>query len=201
MKTTVNVADVVRIGGCQTGLVDGVALKLSFGFLENEPVEFDRIIEICTETNNRFLRKYFLDNKARLLEYTDAQLSHYQVHDKKFDTLEEAIAAADLIRSEKVAFHKALTRVIFSESVGEDATWVPIDIDTFMVPEGVVAYHFHVFNHKTGLHEEAATQEQALALRDSLAAKFTEQDKAYWQIVKWSVYAEDGVSTTHEVVE
>lgn len=201
MKTTISVADVVRIGGCQSGLERAIQLGARVGIPADAEVEFDVVMQTCIDHDDTLLQKYFTANKARLLEYTDARFSCFVVCGQTATDIDAAKALAEKKRLSCYERHKDLTSVAFSESIGEDSRWIAIDLDTFEVPQGVVAYHFHVFNHKTGTHIEAASLEAAKQQREVLIASFLEEEKLSWQIYKRLVYAEDGVSFIDEVME
>lgn len=201
MKTKITVADVQRIGGCQSGLERAIALGARVGISADAEVDFDVVLQTCRDHNDDFLEAYFLKNKAALLEYSDAQFQCYLVGGNEFSDLDSARAYAHSLREQRKSEHLALTSVAFSESVGEDKTWRAIDLDTFELPENVNEYHFHVFNHVTGLHEEAATLEEAKNKRAELIDSHLELDNLARQITMRLVYAEDGTTTKLEVVE
>lgn len=200
MRTKISVQDVIRIGGCQSGIDEANALGQSVGIPIGSEVEFDVVIDTCKKTNNKFLENYFLKNKIALLEYTNKEVLFYIFQNEEYETLEEAQNKLIEYQIQRNLYHQNLTSVGFTESFGENQAWITVDIDTFIIPEGLTEYHFHVFNHKTGQYIEAVTKEEAKQIRINLINEFTLEDLSNVFIYKRSVYMEDGVSTIDEVV-
>ena len=201
MRTKISVQDVIRIGGCQSGIDEANALGQSVGIPIGSEVEFDVVIDTCKKTNNKFLENYFLKNKIALLEYTNKEVLFYIFQNEEYETLEEAQNKLIEYQIQRNLYHQNLTTVGFTESFGEDQTWSTVDINTFVVPENVSEYHFHVFNHQIGQYIEAATIEEAKQIRQNLINQFTLEDAKFTFIIKRSVYMEDGVSTIDEVIK
>lgn len=200
MRTKIKVADVVRIGGCQTGLERAIAIGERAGISADAEVEFDEVIRLCTENKERFLVDYFTRHKAALLEYTDSSVQFYLFNNAQFETLELARAAKAAWLQERLAHHTELTTVGFTRSLGEDHAWETIDLNTFSMPPDVDEYHFHIFNHRTGAHDEAATLEEAKSDYAAMIQSHLALD-AQATIAKRLLFAEDGVSIRDEVVE
>ena len=200
MKTTISVAKVLQIGGCTSGIQQAVDLGAKVGIKADDEVDFNYAIQVCERYGDDFVKKYLIENKAALLEYTNAQLDCYLLNGKEFADLESVTQAAKDIRNEREQYHLNLTTVAFSHSINEDAAWYAIDIDTFEIPEGVEQYHFHVFNHMTGSYEEAYTIEEVKTKKQQIVAAGLERDKIMWKIMMRSVFQEDGVSTKIEEV-
>ena len=201
MKTKITVADVVRVGSCQTGLEQAIALGASVGIPADAEVEFDVVLQTCHNAGNKLLYDYFIANKAALLEYTDSSVQCYLFQNVEYETIESARAAREDYIQSRAKHHADLTSVTFSRSLGEDHEWVAIDLSTFVVPLDVADFHFHIFNHRTGLHEEAATLEEAKDDFTSMVQSHIDIDGPVPSIRKRLVYAEDGVSTKIEVIE
>lgn len=201
MRTKITVVDVVRIGACQGGLEQAIALGAAVGIPADAEVEFDVVLQTCLNAGNQLLYDYFVANKAALLEYTDSSVQCYLFQNVEYETVEAARAAREAFIQSRATHHADLTSVTFSRSLGEDHEWVAIDLSTFFVPPDAVEFHFHIFNHRTGLHEEAATLEEAKADFASMVQSHIEADGPAPSVGKKLVYAEDGVSTKIEDVE
>lgn len=195
MKTKISVADAVRLNACESGLALAIKLSAILGVPSDSEIEFDVLLNIASKHDTTALYNFMLENKAGLLEYTDEQFECYVFNKQEFHSFGDAEIASNSLRKSRVASHKNLISVVFSESLGEDATWTPVDIDSFIVPNHVIDFHFHVFNPMTGSHEECATVEDAKNKRDEIIHMCLVSESNSLKIFARYVYAEDGITT------
>jgi hypothetical protein len=202
MKTKISVTDALRLNACSSGLALGIELSATVGVSADSEIDFDILFDMASRHGATALCSFLIANKAGLLKYTNEQFECYIVNGQNFDSVNEAKLASDSLCKSRIDFHKNLIGVVFSESLGEDSTWISVDIDSFKVPNNVTEFHFHVFNHMTGLHEECATIQDAKNKRDEITQTCIESESDSFKIFTRHVYIEDGVTTVlREITE
>jgi hypothetical protein len=194
MKTKISVTDALRLNACDSGLALGIELSATAGISADSEIDFDILFDMASTCRATSLCDFLLTNKAGLLNYTNEQFDCYIINGQKFHSAKDAILASNSLRNSRVDFYKNLTSVVFSESLGEDSTWISVDIDIFNVPDNVIEFHFHVFNTMTGLHEECATIEDAKSKRDKIIQECLASESNSFKIFSRYVYAEDGIT-------
>lgn len=201
MKTTLSLQSAINIGGCQNGIQRYIDFIEASGYTIDTEFDFDFFVSLCKEKNARFLESFVIENKARILEYTDSQIQNYIFRGVNFNTLEEARTEAQQYKQERYEYHKALTTVGFDQNINGNSVWTCIDIDVFKISDSLTGYALYVFNHTTGQYESVGSIEEAKQKRDDLINSFMDLETANLVIYKKLLFAEDGVSTTIEVAE
>lgn len=190
MRTNITIADLVRCGACS----EGFATLLPFLEKQNIPsdgtMEFDEVIDLFNANKLRPFSMWLQSRRAELLEYQNVIKTRFLLNHVEYETLEEVQLEIEKQKAERRKYHLGLTSVGFTESVGEDQAWKTIDIDSFVIPDECQDFHFHIFNHQTGLHIEAYSIEEALAVREQLINKFMQDDENLYQIVKREYFEE-----------
>lgn len=202
MKTTLSFQSAININGCQNGIQRYVDFIEGLGYSADTEFDFDFFVSLCREHKARFLESFVIENKARILEYTNSQVQCYIANHQEYATLEEARNAIAQYKQERREYHRSLTTVGFEQIVDGNSVWYAIDIDTFELPSADenVVQSLHVFNHNTGTHEKVDTKGDAMRIRDELIDGFMQNEEASFLIRRKLLYLEDGVSTSVELV-
>ena len=194
MKTIISVQDVLKCNGCESGLDEGIALAAMIGVPADGVASYEDMLNLAIQHNKPQVVRFLQQNKAQLLEYGEPVFKSYHFRGADFNTIEEANVAKDALIKERRQYHANLTTVGFTELVGQDHVWRPVDLDTFEVPGGVTEYQFHIFNHKTGGHKEAATLDEARTDRAAMIESHVASESDTFVVYKKYVYTEDGVT-------
>jgi hypothetical protein len=195
MKTKISVADAARLNGCEPGLSRATRVLSLADISVDSEIEFDVALSLAIKHKKNDLVDFMTKNKAALLEYTDEKFDCYIFNQQEFYTIEDVRIAVETLRQERIKFHKELTVVAFSESLGEDSTWTAIDIDKFEIPSHITNFHFHVFEHKKGSYVECATVDDVKNKINEIVQSCMDSESVMFQVFCRYVYGEDGVTT------
>lgn len=198
MKNTISINDIKKYESCIAGVDAAIKVCHENNIADDQQVNWDDAVNLSKLTNNQTFTTWLIKNKHLLLEYTEKTFSCYVFNGIEYPSKNTLIDAINLYKAERNQYHKSLTSVVFSRSTDECAAWEAVDIDTFSIPDGVVSYHFHVFNHKTGLHSEELTLDDCRAKVAFLINSFVEEDMAICPISKKFLYSEDALHTSFE---
>ena len=191
MRTKVTVDDLYRCGACDERLVGLFAFLESQNIPRDGEMDFDEVIALFNANRLRHFSYWLEVNRATLLEYTKVHKEVYVVNGVEYATLEEASVGLEMYKAERRAYHHSLSSVAFTQALDEDHVWQSVDIDTFVVPENCLDFHFHVFDHTTGLHSEAYSIEEARAKRDALIEQFIASESVNFEVRKRIYYQEN----------
>lgn len=200
MSNIISVADVIKCGACDA------RLQQMFEFLErmnidkDSTIDIDEMIALYNANGMRHFAYWLNSLRPTLLGFTDVKKVVYEVNSTEYQTIEQARTASQAAQEARRQYHVECAPVAFSESIDEGHTWVVVDIDNFVIPENTAEYHFHVFDHETGVHTEAYSVEEAKSQRDAYAAKCLAHDSYYWLIKQKTYFHEHETACLVEVV-
>lgn len=197
----ISVADIIRCGACDARLSEMLNFLEKMNINSDSTIDIDEMISIYNNNGMRHFGYWLNQMRPKLLNFSDIDKVVYEVSGTSFNTLEEAQNATLVVKEDRLQLHRSHATVAFSEALDENHSWIPIDIDTFSIPETATEYHFHVFDHETGTHTEAYSIEEAKQHREAFITSMLLRDKHMWTIRKKTYFKEYAGSHTVETLE
>lgn len=201
MSTQVSVADIIRCGACDARFQQMIDFLERHGIDKESTIDIDEMISIFNANRYRHFGFWLNEMRPHLLRFTQVKTVTFEVNGASFNSIDDARIAALQLKEQRKQIHLEHATVAFSEALDEGHSWLPIDIDSFEMPEGVSEFHFHVFDHETGVHTEAYTVEEAKQQRDAVVAKMLARDTYMWNILKKTWFEEHEGAVITELVE
>ena len=200
MSNLISVAKVIECGACDARLQQMFEFLERMGIDKDSVIDIDEMIALYNANGMRHFGYWLNTMRPKLLGFSNVKKVVYEVNSAEYQTLEQAREAVQAVRATREQYHLDFAPVAFSEALDEVHTWTVVDIDSFTIPENVVAYHFHVFDHDTGQHTEAYSIEEAKNQRDKYVAKGMARDEYLWLIKQKTYFHEHETACTVEVV-